>query len=220
MRYYDKATLGAVVRGVYLGPKKGEPGYPESFPVERLELRFEGALGDRHVGLTKPTGVREELYKERGVEIRNSRQISIVSAEELAVIADELGLPEVRAEWIGANILLAGVPRFTKIPSGTALVFPSGAVLIVNDENEPCPIAGAAIGRHCGNMALARLFKERAAGFRGVTAWVERPGVIAPGDETTVHFPLYAVPALTGHWLAGGGQQPAQREAEHVKAAG
>ena len=45
--------------------------------------------------------------------IRNDRQISIVSAEELALIAKELHVPEVKPEWLGANLLISGIPNLS-----------------------------------------------------------------------------------------------------------
>ena len=45
----------------------------------------------------------------QGTEIRNTRQISIVSVEELAFIADSMGIDTLQPEWVGANLLVSGM---------------------------------------------------------------------------------------------------------------
>ena len=82
----------------------------------------------------------------KGTLVRNTRQVSIVSTEELALIAEALGVPQVLAAWLGANLELAGVPRLTQLPPGTRLFFPEDATLVVDGENEPCRTAGRAAG--------------------------------------------------------------------------
>src|SRR5450432_2003311 len=76
-----------------------------------------GIDGDRHVGTSKKAGVRELKFHDRGTEIWNSRQWSAVSVEEIQATAEGMGVPEVRAEWIGANFLVSGMPEFTKLPA-------------------------------------------------------------------------------------------------------
>jgi len=87
-------------------------------PVETLRLGFAGAEGDCHGGLPRPSCSRVKLQYARGTEIRNARQLSLVSEEELAAVAAEMGIPEIRPEWTGANLMVAGAPRFTGIPPG------------------------------------------------------------------------------------------------------
>src|SRR5262249_28124756 len=112
----------------------------ETRTVERLSLSLEGIAGDRHAGFVRPAHVRVPWHK-RGTPIHNERQLSLVSAEELANIADALGLPAIEPEWLGANVLVTGIPRFSSIPRGTRLFFASGAVLAVTDQNIPCRVA-------------------------------------------------------------------------------
>ena len=73
----------------------------------------------------------------KNTEIRNARQLSILSAEEIAEIAESLGLPELDPRWIGASIVIAGFPDFTQIPSGSRLQAKAGTTLTVDLENEP-----------------------------------------------------------------------------------
>jgi hypothetical protein len=86
--------------------------------VEALDLGFDGIPGDFHAGVTRRSGGREPWYP-RGTEMRNERQLSIVAADELAEIAAAMGIDRIEPEWIGANLVLGGVPRLSMLPSGT-----------------------------------------------------------------------------------------------------
>ena len=152
-------------------------------------VTFEGFAGDRHAGLTRPSDSRTPHYP-RGTEIRNSRQVSLVSSEELAVIAALLGIPLVLPEWLGANILVAGIPHLTQIPPSTRLFFAGGAVLVVDSENRPCIAPGKVIeAQHSRLPGIAARFVASAQGRRGIVAWVERPGAIREGDEMRAEVP-------------------------------
>lgn len=165
-------------------------------PVETLRLTFEGAEGDCHGGLTRPSCSRVTLQYARGTEIRNARQLSIVSAEEMAAVAADMGIPEIRPEWTGANLMVAGVPRFTEIPPGSRLIFEGGASIAVDMENGPCRFVGEVLEARFPGRGAA--FPRVAAARRGVTGWVERPGDLRIGDAARLHVPpqrLYA-PAM------------------------
>ena len=47
-------------------------------PVDELELTYEGIRGDLHSGITRKSGSREPWYT-RGTEMRNERQVTILS---------------------------------------------------------------------------------------------------------------------------------------------
>jgi hypothetical protein len=99
----------------------------------RLELGFDGIAGDAHAGLTRPSCSRVlAQYPARGTPIRNTRQVSILSVEELAETAAALGLPALAPEWVGANLVLEGVPMLTRLPPASRLVFAGGATLTVD----------------------------------------------------------------------------------------
>lgn len=156
-----------------------------SAAVPELNLTFEGIPGDVHAGLTRKSGGREPWYP-RGTVIRNERQVSILSVEELAEIGDRLDLTPFRAEWIGANLVLEGVPALTQVPPRTQLMFPSGATIRIDGDNDPCRQAGRAIVRHVPDRPdLEFGFVKAAKGRRGLVGWVEREGVIRPGDTVT-----------------------------------
>ncbi len=162
---------------------------PGDFVTRELELAvlsFAGLEGDRHAGLTRRAGVREK-HLPKGTEIRNARQLSLVSVEELIKVAATLGLPRLDYRWLGANLLLKNAPSLTACPPGTRLVFGSGAVLVVDGENEPCRKAGKGIVQGArADDSIAFKFVKAAHRLRGVVAWVERPGVIRRGDPVTL----------------------------------
>ncbi|MCJ8142464.1 MOSC domain-containing protein [Ancylobacter sp. A5.8] len=160
--------------------------------VPVLGVTLEGVPGDRHAGHARPADSRVPWYP-RGTSIRNCRQVSLVAPDELARIAERLGLAEIRPEWLGANLVVEGVAEFTRLPPGTRLHFPGGAALAVEGENAPCRHAGAAVAAgapDAGERAgLDLAFIQAAKGLRGLVAWVERAGDLAAGDEITVRVP-------------------------------
>jgi MOSC domain-containing protein YiiM len=119
--------------------------------------------------------------------MRNERQLSILGTEELAEIATALNLPRLDPAWIGANLLLSGIPRLTDLSPRTLLLFPSGATLRIDGDNAPCRKSGAALMRHVPDRPdLQFSFVKAARHKRGLVAWVEREGTIRAGDEVKV----------------------------------
>lgn len=148
-----------------------------------VEVTLEGFAGDRHAGLTMASGGRTPHYP-RGTEIRNSRQVSLVSVEELAHAAADLGVPEISPEALGANLLISGIPALSQLPPGTRLFFQRDAVLVVEGENGPCTAAGAEVQKCFPEVPdITAQFPKAALHRRGIVAWVERAGQIAVGDE-------------------------------------
>ncbi|MFC4732004.1 MOSC domain-containing protein [Salipiger abyssi] len=155
--------------------------------VERLELGFEGPVGERHSGLTRASCSRVLKQHPRGTTIRNSRQISMMSVEEIAAIAERMGLATLEPEWLGATVVVEGLPDLSHIPPSSRLQGPDGVTLAVDMENRPCVLPGREIEQeHAG---IGARFKPAAAGRRGVVAWVERPGALHLGDALRLHIP-------------------------------
>lgn len=165
---------------------------PESFVtarVDRFDVDLGGIPGDRHYGLLRPADSRQKLYP-RGTLIANRRQISIVSAEDNADIAANLGVDEIRPEWLGANVLIRGCKELTLLPQGARLLFASGAALICEGENEPCIGPGEVIAARCGRDAkFAAKFVKAAKQRRGIVCSVELPGAMAAGDLVRIALP-------------------------------
>lgn len=163
--------------------------YLVSEPVGEVELTLEGIVGDRHAGVTRRADGRTPFYP-RGIAIRNSRQVSIVGEEELAALAAALRVPAVEAAWLGANLVLRGLPDLSALPPASRLFFPAEATIVVADENHPCVYPGKAIqARYPDRRGLGARFVPAARGRRGLVGWVERPGRIAVGDAVRIALP-------------------------------
>lgn len=175
-------------RVVWLGVVPDRAAALASDPVETMRLTYAGPEGEDHGGLTRPSCSRVlSQYPTRGTEIRNARQLAIVSAEELAEIAADIGVAQFDPRWIGATMVIEGIPDFTHIPPSSRLQAPSGATITIDMENRPCVLPGPVINKDA--PGAGQKFKTAAKGKRGVTAWVERVGDIALGDELTLHVP-------------------------------
>jgi hypothetical protein len=164
--------------------------------VASVEASYAGLEGESHSGLVRASCVRVRHQYPEGTEIRNTRQISIISIEELAVIADNMGITELQPEWLGANLVVSGIPDFSQIPPSTRMIFSSGASLVVDLENSPCKYPGEIVERH--HPGFGKLFAKAALGRRGVTAWVECEGQLSTGDSIKLYIPpqrIYEIPA-------------------------
>lgn len=157
-------------------------------PVDQIHVELAGIPGDRHYGLLRPADSRQTIYS-RGTMIANRRQISIVSLEECQQIAANLGLPEVRPEWLGANILLSGYPNLTLLPQGARLIFPDGTGLISEGENLPCMGPGNVISSQYEQPELAKKFVRAAHQLRGIVCSVEREGIITQNTTCDIYLP-------------------------------
>ena len=158
-----------------------------STEAERLALTFEGIVGSRHAGWTRGADARVPWYK-RGTPLRNVRHVSIVSVEELAEIAAAMGLPEVKPEWLGANIVVEGLPHLSFLPNGSRLFFAGEAVLAAEGYNPPCTGPGKVIAGMTGQVTPLD-FTKSGKYRRGIVASVERPGVIEAGGEVAIMVP-------------------------------
>lgn len=155
-------------------------------PVSAPELTLDwgGAVGDRHHGVTMSSDTRQKEVFDRGTEIRNHRQLSIVDLAELAAIARALDIDDLAPGTIADNICTEGIPNFTALSPLSRLVFGSGAVLMTGGFNTPCTIAGRMVQDRYGTSP--ERFPKAAWDLRGITAWVERPGPVRPGDTVRV----------------------------------
>lgn len=158
-----------------------------SVPVEVLAVRFSGPEGEAHSGLTRAACSRVAAQYPKGTEIRNVRQLSILSAEELALIAADMGIAALDPGLVGATMVIAGLPDFSHLPPSSRLQGAGGATLVVDMQNRPCTLP--APGIEAANPGAGRLFKPAAQGRRGVTAWVEREGIFRLGEAVRLHIP-------------------------------
>lgn len=158
-----------------------------SHAIDTVSVTFEGFAGESHSGLTRKSCVRVKDQYAEGTLIRNTRQISIVSLEELALTAELMDIDHIKPEWLGANLCLSGIPDLTLLPPSTRLICSGGVSIVVDTENEPCKYPADVIESFYPGKG--RFFVKHAFGKRGVTAWVEREGVLSLADAVAVHIP-------------------------------
>lgn len=181
-----KAT-GHVARVTWLGRVPDRKAQLASVAVDALSLSFAGPDGEAHGGLTRPSCSRVQGLYPRNTPIRNTRQLSVLSDEELAKIAAGMDLPALDPALLGATLVVAGIEDLTHLPPGSRLLADSGACLTVDMENRPCTLPARPI--EMAHPGLGARFKGAAQGLRGVTAWVEAEGVLTLGDRLRLFVP-------------------------------
>lgn len=159
----------------------------KSTAVDHVMARFSGVDGEHHAGLTRLSCSRVTSQYRKGTDIRNVRQFSILSAEELEAIAAKMGLDRLDPALVGASMIVRGIPDFTHVPPSSRLQSKSGATLVVDMANRPCHLPADPINQD--SPGYGRSFKTAAKGLRGVTAWVECEGKLQVGDTLRLHVP-------------------------------
>ena len=172
----------------WLGVNPDRDAALETQPLTEMSLTFQGYAGESRAGLTRPSDSRVLAQYKRGTPIRNTRQLSILSAEDLAAIAADMGLATLDPALVGASMVVSGIPDFSHIPPSSRLQDEaSGTTLTIDMENRPCQLPAKPIeARHPG---FGKAFRSAALNRRGVTAWVEREGTIRLGATLRLHIP-------------------------------
>lgn len=149
---------------------------------EELVLGLEGIEGERHHGWTAKADSRVP-YLKRGTPMRNSRHVSLVAADELALAAGRLDLDGIDPRSIGANLVIEGIARLSFLPRRTKLLIEGGAILDVMDQNAPCRFAGKVCQdwHGAGRSDIELQFPKAARRLRGLVAAVEHPGSVRAG---------------------------------------
>lgn len=174
-------------RIVWLGHVPDRAARLEAEAVARLVVTFAGPEAEDHGGLVRASCSRVLAQYPRGTVIRNTRQVSVMSAEDLAAIGARMGLEALDPALVGASMVIEGIPDFSRVPPSSRLQGANGATLVVDMENRPCVLPAKPIeARHPGAGAG---FKAAAQGRRGVTAWIEREGVFTLGEVVRLHIP-------------------------------
>ena len=155
--------------------------------VDEVEVCFEGFVGDRHCGLFGESDVRYARQYKKNTPIRKTRQISMLSVEDLSQVAANLGVERIEPDWLAGNLVVSGIPKFTEVPPSTRLLFSSGAAIVVDNENQACSFVGNIVEQHCPGTKAR--FVAAAENLRGTVGWVEREGSIRVGDKIALHIP-------------------------------
>lgn len=183
--------LEGVLTGIFIN---SDPGSLVTKRKEIVRVFDSGLEGDKHTGWFRGADARAKHYP-KGTRIWNSRQISVVSEEELKEIAEAMAIPEIKPEWLGANICLRGIPRLTMLPPRSKIFILSyyqgpDVGLYVTALNKPCMGPGDIIRDHYPDInGLECRFPKAAHNKRGVVAVVENTGCIKEGSSVTVWVP-------------------------------
>jgi hypothetical protein len=193
MKKYLGKTLTGKVASLHMGNNEDL----SKQPCASLRAEIGGFAGDKHQGPVRETWEGE--WQPAGTIRRNERQWSAVSVEELAHITERLELTEpLSPATLGANLCIEGIPEFSLLPRGTALWFPSGAVLLVEEYNPPCGDMGAQIAAkyasHSSEPLTDKTWLRPAAGRRGLVGVIDVAGEIHVGDEVEVR--VYEDPVI------------------------
>lgn len=178
-----KSDQKLVVETLWLAGATDDDG---GFSRTTIQANLEGLDGDRHHGFIKPADARDVGIK-RGTPVRNWRQWSAVSVEELKVIAERLSIPQVEPQWLMANICFSGLRDLSKISVGAKIAFPSGAILHVEGENAPCTGPGKQIQKQFKQLSPSQ-FPKVAMGLRGIVGVVYCAGPISVGDVAILRY--------------------------------
>lgn len=182
-----------IVKGIFIKPE----GEKFSRPVDSVAFTYEGMTGDKYYGSVLLGRTHHPELSSGKVLLRNTRQVSIMSEDELEELATELGIAEVRAEWMSANLLISGIPKLSKLPVGTRFYFSGGLTLVNECQNFPCKTTARIVQEQYPNQSgIEAVFIKTAFDRRGLVTWVEYPGILRVGASCEIRLP----PAWHNYW--------------------
>ena len=159
-----------------------------SEPMSEAMARFGGFEGEAHSGITRPSCVRVTSQHPKGTTINNVRQLSVMSAEEIVQIASKMGLSDIDPTLLGVSMIIEGIADFTHVPPSSRLQCEAnGTTISIDMLNRPCVLPGRETEME--HEGFGAKFKPAAVGMRGVTASVEREGLLRVGDIMRLHIP-------------------------------
>ncbi len=181
-------TIAGILSGIFIAPELNSL---VSKRVSAVRVLENGLEGDKHTGWLRKADARARRYP-KGTIIWNSRQISIVSEEELALIARDLNVDRIEPEWLGVNLCLRGVSNVSLLQPRTKLFITDQdggpeIGIYITAPNKPCVGPGEIIQIHNPDIqGLATRFPKVAINRRGVVAVVEHGGFIREGMSVSV----------------------------------
>ena len=209
-KVYEKC---AVVVGLNLvGGEENTPQWEHTFDVPYLDAEWDGiSLSkrdlDRHFGRTRVARNYQVGKKWAKRHVRNERQVSIATLEDLKFITEQAELTDLLIERgldmgrfmslaLAVNVVISGTAKLSEqLGPGTKLFFggeDTGAILDISEAHLPCSKPANAIARSL-NLAPEEIkdrFKEVARARRGYMASVYSPGRIALEDSIDVQLPI------------------------------
>jgi MOSC domain-containing protein YiiM len=133
-------------------------------PQDAIKIDQWGVQGDHHAGL-------ERRSRRTGKMKKNDRMISIVSKEVLDDLNRRFSIA-IPPGGFGENILIEKIGDLSDLDRGDRLLFGSGVIVEVTEQNEPC--------------ANLKIWNKRilydVMGRRGVVGVVKRGGTLRSGE--------------------------------------
>jgi MOSC domain-containing protein YiiM len=168
----------------------------EIISIDKLTVSWDGIVRDKHTSRTSLARTQDasENGVQKGMEILNLRQFTIISHEELKLTAEKMGIEKINEEDLHPNIVLEGLPNLTQLPFGVRMHFPQFASLLTTGENFPCIVSGNRIQK--SNIEIKGLntaYPKAGMHLRGITAMVLKPGFIRVGDIVKIMIPSQSV---------------------------
>jgi hypothetical protein len=117
-----------VGRVVWLGLVADRHTALASQPLDAIEALFSGPVGEAHAGLTRLSCSRVVQQYPRGTTIRNTRQLAVLGADELAAIAAAMGISALDPALLGTTMVIAGLLDVSHLPPCSRLQSPSGLI--------------------------------------------------------------------------------------------
>lgn len=208
----------AHVSNLYLvnGKEKGALEPTHANPEELLQFDFNGVFNDagqkdRHYGLTREVRGYQIGPKWRHTEVRNERQVSVVTARDLMQIAHDLDVEGAIAERghevidfmaraLAANVVLvqdtdAEQDLDDLLGPNTKILFgePSeGTIVTISENHLPCSKPAGVLVRELGLDfgQTSERFKKAAKNSRGYMAEIWAAGVVTIGDSVSIQLPV------------------------------
>ncbi|NAZ36339.1 MOSC domain-containing protein [Rubellimicrobium sp. CFH 75288] len=103
-----------------------------------MPLIFAGFATEIHTGERRSACTRVRDLHPRNTPIRDVRQLSVVSEEEMPAVARVLWPAAMDHAWLGASVAVSGIPDSTHLPPSSHLQAEEGCTLIADIENLPC----------------------------------------------------------------------------------
>lgn len=167
-------------------------------PVDSLWFNLNGPTLDKHAGFTRRLSGHDRAYivtskLSKGSEVLNWRSWTGLSYEEYMETERELGRGIPRGCLL-ENVVISGIPNFSKLEPTTRLVFPHReemqVILAVWSENTPCIGVGKRFAEYYHDPELSKALIAAAVGRRGVVGLVLSAGLVSVGDEVLVYPPV------------------------------
>ena len=149
---------------------RGDSGVPK-FPQTEINIGAHGVTGDFHEG-------QINKHKKVGAPEPNSRQLTIVAKEALDHANSQLDISLIPGS-VGENILVENLGLLENLVAGDQIFVGKNVALRVTGQNRPC----ATLNVYHEDIIRVLL------GIRGVTAVVEHPGTVSPGDRVVLKSP-------------------------------